>query len=157
QTPDGSDDGDPATSEGIAVFTSGAPAVAIGDFVTVSGSVQEFIPSADPASPPKTEIVSPVVSIVSSGNPLPVPVTIAAADTDPHGPIDQLERLEGMRVRVDALTVTAPTQRRISEASASVNGNGAFYGVLPGVARPFRQPGGDVPDPLLAAAPAGSP
>lgn len=37
-------DADPATSEGVFVFTSRAPEVAVGDAVTVSGTVSEYVP-----------------------------------------------------------------------------------------------------------------
>jgi uncharacterized protein len=155
QTPEGADDGDPNTSEGVFVFTSSAPpaAAAIGNAVTVRGTVQEFIPSADVNSPPVTEIGSPTVSFLSAGNPLPTPITLTAADTSPSGSIEQLEKYEGMRVHVDSLTVIAPTQGTVNEANATAISNGVFYGVITGVARPFREPGIEVPDPL----PAGSP
>ena len=155
QTPEGADDGDPNTSEGVFVFTSSAPpaAAAIGNAVTVRGTVQEFIPSADPNSPPVTEIGSPTVTFLSAGNPLPVPITLTAADTSPSGSIEQLEKYEGMRVHVDSLTVIAPTQGTVNEANANSVSTGVFYGVITGVARPFREPGIEVPDPL----PSGSP
>ncbi|HZS08487.1 MAG TPA: nuclease [Blastocatellia bacterium] len=154
QTPDA--DADPNTSEGIQVFIGGAlpAAAAVGNLVSVTGTVSEFIPSADPNSPPLTEISgSPQVTLISSGNPLPTPVTLAAADTSPTGGIEQLERYEGMRVHVDSLTAIAPTQGTISEANATSTSNGVFYGVITGVARPFREPGVEVPDPLPAGAP----
>ncbi|MEP7132318.1 MAG: lamin tail domain-containing protein, partial [Acidobacteriota bacterium] len=153
QVPDGQQDSDPGTSEGIFVFTSSAPLVSVGDGVVVRGIVSEFIPSSDPNSPPATEIVSPAVTVSSSGNALPEPVTLTAADTSPSGPIDQLEKFEGMRVHVDSLTVIAPTSGTINEAAATSSSNGVFYGVITGVARPFREPGIEVPDPL----PPGSP
>lgn len=61
QEPDASVDADPNTSEGIFVFTSSAPpaTAAIGNSVTVGGTVQEFVPSADPFSPPATELITP--------------------------------------------------------------------------------------------------
>jgi predicted extracellular nuclease len=158
QTPDSDVDGDPATSEGVFVFTSSAPpaAATVGNLVTVTGTVSEFIPSSDPNSPPATEISgSPSVSVISTGNPLPTPVTLTTADTDPSGPIDQREKYEGMRVHVDVLNVTAPTQGNVSEANATSTSNGIFFGVLPGIARPFREPGVQLPDPLPAGAPAG--
>ena len=43
---DPSPDSNPATSEGIFVFTGSAPTVAPGDSVLVSGKVQEFYPLA---------------------------------------------------------------------------------------------------------------
>ncbi|HKF43583.1 MAG TPA: lamin tail domain-containing protein [Thermoanaerobaculia bacterium] len=150
QSPDGFVDADPNTSEGIFVFTSSAPpaGAAVGNDVRVTGTVQEFIPSADPNSPPSTEIINPSVTVLSTGNPLPAPVVLSAADTDPSGPIDQLEKYEGMRVQVNSLTVTAPTQGTISEANATSTSNGVFYGVITGVARPFRERGIEAPDPL---------
>jgi predicted extracellular nuclease len=152
----GFEDADPNTSEGVFVFTSSAPpgGAVVGNEVKVAGTVQEFIPSADIHSPPTTEIGgSPTLSVLSSGNPLPAPITLTASDTSPTGSIEQLEKYEGMRVHVDSLTVIAPTQGTINEASATSASNGVFYGVITGVARPFREPGVETPDPL----PAGSP
>ncbi len=63
QTPDAEADSDPATSEGIFVFTGAAPpaVAAVGNDVAVTGTVQEFVPGADPVSPPITELsFSPV-------------------------------------------------------------------------------------------------
>ena len=160
QNPDNAVDGDPNTSEGVFVFTSSRPtAVAtVGNLVQVTGTVAEFIPSSDPNSPPSTEISgSPVISLISSGNPLPTPVTLTAADTNPAGPIDQLEKYEGMRVHVDVLNVTGPTDGNLSEANATSTSNGIFFGILPGVARPFREPGMQLPDPLPAGSPANVP
>jgi len=156
QTPDAQADANPNTSEGIFVFTSSAPpaAAAVGNSVQVTGTLQEFIPSADPNSPPMTEIAGlPTVTSLSTGNPLPAFITLTAADTSPSGTIEQLERFEGMRVHVNSLTAIAPTQGNVSEANATSTSNGVFYGVITGVARPFREPGVAVPDPL----PLGSP
>jgi uncharacterized repeat protein (TIGR01451 family) len=152
----GFEDADPNTSEGVFVFTSSAPpaGAAVGNEVKVAGTVQEFIPSADIHSPPTTEIGgSPTVSVLSTGNPLPAPITLTAADTSPTGSIEQLEKYEGMRVHVDSLTVIAPTQGTVNEPNATSTSNGVFYGVITGVARPFREPGIETPDPL----PPGSP
>ncbi|MDQ2870073.1 MAG: lamin tail domain-containing protein, partial [Acidobacteriota bacterium] len=153
QVPDGQQDANPGTSEGVFVFTSSAPAVAVGDSVAVRGVVSEFIPGADPNSPPTTEIVSPSVTRLSTGNPLPAPVTLTAGDTSPAGSIDRLERFEGMRVRVDSLTVIAPTSGTVNEANAISSSNGIFYGVITGLPRPLREPGIEVPDPLPSGAP----
>jgi predicted extracellular nuclease len=151
-------DGDPATSDGVFVFTSSAPpaAAVVGNDVCVTGTVQEFIPSQDLGSPPATEIsFTTSIFAISTGNPLPPPVVLTAADTDPAGPIDQLEKYEGMRVHVDSLTAVSPTQGTVTEASATSVTNGVFYGVITGVARPFREPGVEEPDPLPPGAPAG--
>ena len=156
QAADADVDANPSTSEGVFVFTSSAPpaAAVVGNSVAVMGTVQEFIPSQDLNSPPATEIAgSPTVTLLSKGNPLPAPVTLTAADTSPAGSIQQLERFEGMRVHVNSLTVIAPTQGTVNEPNATSTSNGIFYGVITGVARPFREPGLETPDP----APAGSP
>jgi len=150
-------DADPLSSEGVFVFTSSAPqaAAAIGNCVKVIGTVQEYIPSADPASPPMTEVGgSPLATVISSGNALPQPVLVTPAFTSPDDGLEQLERFEGMRVRVDTLVVVAPTQGSISEANATAISNGVFYGVLLGVDRPFRELGIQLPDPLPPGAPA---
>ena len=157
QNPDNAVDADPNTSEGVFVFTSsrpGAPAL-VGNLVQVTGTVAEFIPSSDPSSPSSTEISgSPSVSLISSGNPLPTPVTLTASDTNPSGPIDQLEKYEGMRVHVDVMTVSGPTEGNLSEANATSTSNGVFFGVIAGIPQPFREPGVQLPDPLPVGAPA---
>ena len=155
QEPDATIDADPNTSEGIFVFTSSAPpaAVAVGNLVQVAGTVTEFIPTTDPNSPSQTELISPTVSLLSAGNPLPAAIVLTAADTDPAGSITQLEKFESMRVQVNSLTVIAPTQGNVSEPNATATSNGFFYGVITGINRPFREPGIIVPDPLPGGAP----
>jgi predicted extracellular nuclease len=159
QEPDATIDSDPNTSEGIFVFTSSAPpaAAAIGNKVQVSGTVQEFIPAADPNSPPATELITPTVVLISTGNPLPGAITITAAETtqasETSNPLDSLEEYEGMRVTVPSLTVTGATQGTITEPGATVASSGVFIGVVTGVARPFREQGVAVSDPLPAGAP----
>src|SRR5947199_646931 len=71
-------DADPATSEGIFVFTSSAPnSVNVGDAVKVNGRVQEFRPGgASSANLTTTELTTPSITLLSSGNPLPA-ATIA--------------------------------------------------------------------------------
>src|SRR5215813_6390200 len=155
QEPDASVDADPNTSEGIFVFTgSSLPAAAvIGNFVQVSGNIQEFIPSADPNQKPLTEFTSGSTTVLlSSGNPLPTPVIISAADTLAPG-LENLERFEGMRVQVSSLTVSGSTQGNITEPSANVSSTGVFLGTITGVARPFREHGINISDPLPAGAP----
>ncbi len=151
QTPDAEADGDPNTSEGIFVFTSKpVPAAAVmGNRVKIIGTVQEYVPSADPNSPSTTEIAgSPTVSVLSSGHTLPAPVTLTSVYTNPDGGLYQLERFEGMRVHIDQLVAIAPTDGDLNESDATSTSNGVFYGVFPGVARPFTEPGIEDPDPL---------
>ena len=153
QQPDAEADADPDTSEGIFVFTASAPPAAaqVGNRVRVIGTVQEFV--ADSLSLPATEITSPTVVLLSTGNPLPAAVTLTATDTTAAGGLGQLERFEGMRVRVDTLNVIAPTQGSVNEAAATGSTNGVYYGTLPTIDRPFREPGVELPAPL----PPGSP
>jgi predicted extracellular nuclease len=152
-------DGDPATSDGILVFTSSVPPspVAVGNHVCVTGTVVEFVPAADPFQPPLTELGGPItVTRLSSGNPLPAPVDITAAMTTGSAAdvVARLEALEGMRVRVESLTVVGPTLRSggINENAATLVSSGVFYGVVSGVPRPFREAGVDVVEPLLECA-----
>ena len=70
QSPDDSD-GDARTSEGVFVFTGAAPAATLtpGTLVSVTGRVIEFVPAADPSSPPLTEIgETPVVEVRGVGH-----------------------------------------------------------------------------------------
>lgn len=140
-------DADPNTSEGILVFTgSSLPAAAVvGNLVCVAGRVTEFVPAADPFSPPVTELTSPSVTVLSAGNPLPAPVTLSSSVLTPGGGLEQLEKFEGMRVRVDSLTVVGPSLGSTDEAQATSTSNGVFFGVLPGTQRPFREPGIQLP------------
>ncbi|HJX29377.1 MAG TPA: lamin tail domain-containing protein, partial [Thermoanaerobaculia bacterium] len=89
QEPDASVDADPATSEGVFVFTSSAPAgtILVGDQVQVTATVIEFVPAQDPLQPPLTELSSPTVTELSAGNPLPTAVTLSASLPDPAGPV----------------------------------------------------------------------
>lgn len=66
QTPDARDDNVLATSNGMFVFTGGAPNVAVGDLIDVTGDVVEFFDSTQMASS-----ASQVVTVISNGNPLP--------------------------------------------------------------------------------------
>jgi hypothetical protein len=124
QTPDERADADPETSNGIFVFTSTPPAVAVGDRVTVVGIVQEFFDLTEISG-------SPAVTVLTSGNPLPAVVTFDAATPSPNQPqpATELERFEGMLVRFENGLATGPSDR---------------FGDLPVVAssqRAFREPG----------------
>jgi predicted extracellular nuclease len=160
QAPDAEADTNPDTSEGIFVFTSSAPPVqaAVASYVSVTATVQEFIPNADPNSPSVTELIGPVtVTLLTPDYGLPAPVIITPADASAAGGIYNLEKFEGMRVSIPSLTVVAPTDGTTNEAAATSTSTGVFYGVITGVARPMREPGVQVPDPLPAGSPAGVP
>jgi hypothetical protein len=147
------------TSEGVFVFTSSAPSAdaMVGNRVQVQGTVQEYVPSADPAQPPSTEIVTPTVILASNSNALPAPFELTTAFPDPNGAYDQLERLEGMRVTAAGLTVNAPTQGNVNEANATATSIGVFHAVVTGLPRAYRTAGVQQPDPLPAGSPAGVP
>ena len=55
-------DADPATSEGVFVFTSSAASPLVGCQCSVSGTVTEFVPSTDMLQPPETQITAPTGS-----------------------------------------------------------------------------------------------
>jgi uncharacterized protein len=151
QEPDATVDADPATSEGIFVFTSGAPpaTAVLTALLEVTGTVTELVPSSDPQQPSSTQITSPslIVEIVPpGGQPLPSAVPLTPTFPNPAGPYDQLERLEHMRVVVTSLTVTGPNASVFDEVNASSTVSGVFHGVVTGVARPFREAGIQAPD-----------
>ncbi len=158
QTPDGEDDGDPATSEGLFVFTGSAPPAdaAVGNKVLVQGTVIEYVPAADPHQLPLTEITDASVVMLSQGHALPAPVVLTTAMPAADGGLDQLEHLEGMRVTAPSFTVVAPTGGNVNEGQATATSNGRFAVVVTGTPRPFREPGIATPnpDPLGSTAPA---
>lgn len=131
QEPDATVDADPNTSEGIFVFTAGAPPVAVGDSVTVTGTATEFFTLTQISSSAAN------ISISSSGNPLPAAIVLTTTILNPAGTPDQLERFEGMRMHADTLVSVAPT-----------NQFGEIFTVLEGVARPFREPGIEISLPV---------
>jgi endonuclease/exonuclease/phosphatase family metal-dependent hydrolase len=133
QEPDATVDNNPATSEAIFVFTSSSPGRTIGDQVTVNGTVAEFRPGNSPTNLTTTEITSPVVTLISAGNPLPAPVVIGAGGRLPPtkvissgaasgnvenagstfdpaiNGIDFYESLEAMRVQINNGVAVGPT------------------------------------------------
>ena len=142
QTPDALVDNDENTSEGIFVFTSSTPTVAVGQFVQSTGLIVEFRPATDPKSRSITELTQSAVAILKSGEPLPAAVMLTAPT--PEGGIDQLERFEGMRVAAPDLTVVAPTSGTINEPNATSTSNGVLFAVGLDVAQPRREAGIDL-------------
>ncbi|MGW6060210.1 endonuclease/exonuclease/phosphatase family protein [Streptomyces sp. NPDC055189] len=126
-------DGDPATSEGVFVYTgSAALTVKAGDAVRVSGTVGEYVPGGEASGNQSlTQITKPTVTVESSGNALPAPVTVSAKSVPsayaPEGDpanggdinglrlkprsyaLDLYESLEGMNVRVGTSRVVGAT------------------------------------------------
>ncbi len=142
-------DGDANTSDGIFVFIgSPVPAnAAAGNELCVSGTVQEFQGANTPAGTPTSTQLSnnPTLTVLASNQPLPAPVLFTTTNPDPAGPKNQLEKYEGMRVQVNSMTVVQPTDGAVNEANATGSSNGVFWGVVTGVARPFREPGVEAP------------
>jgi len=144
---DSSPDANDATSEGIFVFTSSAPTVAVGDSVRLSARVQEFRPgSASNGNLTTTELTTPSIAPLSAGNPLPAatvvgnggripPSTVIEDDAtgsaetsgvfDPASDgLDFWESLEGMRVQFNNPVAVGPTAASFGETPI-VGDNGA--------------------------------
>jgi predicted extracellular nuclease len=141
QTPDAQADADPNTSQGIFVFTSSVPTytssgtpVAVGDELSVTGTVVEFNGMTE-ISPPTN------LTLIDTGNTLPTAVTLTAADLPsnamPTQP--QLEKYEGMRLSAASLLTVVPNDNFFDVET-----------VLSGVPRQqvFREPGIDISDPV---------
>lgn len=153
QTPDANADGNPLTSEGLFVLTGATPSVNAGNEVVVSGTVVEFRPPSDPASPTRTQLNASEFAVVSLSNSLPAAITLSAGFLQPDGGLHQLERFEGMRVQIERFKVTAPTEGFLDEPNAIAISTGVFYGTIDVIARPFREPGISILDALPAGAP----
>lgn len=155
QDPDADDNA--ATSEGVFVFTSSVPTVAVGDAVKVSGTVGEYVPGGlSSGNQSATQISKPVVTVVSSGNALPeatavneytVPAEYAPAGDPAAGgsinglaldpsryALDYYESLEGMNVKIGTSRVVGATDP-YSELWVTVKGwentakrGGTIYG-----------------------------
>ena len=145
-------DGDVTTSDAVFVFTSTAPAVQVGDSVSVSGQVQEFNGA--------TEITNkPVVSVLSSSNAVPAaylfdlnpptksPTTgVCLGDgTTINPPTDGYQAsnfacLDGMLVAIDDGVVTGATFASGADGVHTGTPSG-FYATLGSEPRPFRETG----------------
>ena len=131
QTPAARDDFDAFTSNGIFVFTGGAPGVAEGDLVDVVGTVVEFFGFTE------FDDDGLSVTVTGSGASQPAPILLDPANPDP-GPFDppDMERFEGMLVELAGGIATGPTD---------------FFGdtaVTVGPARTYREPGIEFPSPF---------
>lgn len=126
QDPEG--DGEDATSDAVFVFTgAGRVTVAVGDAITITGEVQEYVPGGVETGNLSTTQLSGItdLAILSRGNPLPAATIIGAGgrrpptevvdddnftsfDPETDG-IDFYEALEGMRVTIRDAVAVSPT------------------------------------------------
>lgn len=129
-------DTNPATSEGVFVYTSSAPTVKVGDSVLVSGTVSDYyaLSSGETLSSTSslsvTEITKPTVQVLASGVAVPAPLVIGPTTVpDTYAPdlgggniestpitptrsaLDFYESVEGMRVEVDNARVVGPSNQ----------------------------------------------
>ncbi|PBQ33393.1 hypothetical protein CNR22_16935 [Sphingobacteriaceae bacterium] len=104
-------DSNPLTSEGIFIFNTSFP-VSVGDFVTLSGTVEEYFN--------KTQIKSLTSLSIQSTTTTITPVTVSL----PFATMTEAEKWEGMRVQfTQTLSVTEVyTLARYGEVSLSLNG-----------------------------------
>ncbi len=103
---DATGDGNPATSDGLFIFTSTAPTVSVGQLIEVSGTVVEFNTGAAgnalTAANTVTELTGASTPLLlGSGSITPTVVTL------PETSVGQFERYEGMLVTINTpLTVS---------------------------------------------------
>lgn len=124
-------DSDVATSEGLYVYTKALVTVAVGDDVSVDGSIFEFRPGGG-TNLTTTELTGPKTTVLSSGNTLPAAVVLGVDRIAPQqvieegnplnveystalfrpatDAIDFYESLEGMRVAVRDAKVVGITK-----------------------------------------------
>jgi hypothetical protein len=145
-------DANPATSEGVFVFTNTPPQVldggalrlvAIGDALEVTGRVVEFRRASDVRPETLTEISGPPsLALMGTGQPLPSAIDAATIFVPASSRAAQLEPYESMLVTTGTLRSVAPT-----------NAFGEFFAVIDGTPRPFREPGITAGHPLPFDAP----
>ncbi|HEY2395651.1 MAG TPA: Calx-beta domain-containing protein [Rudaea sp.] len=155
QNPYGDDD--PTTSDGIFVFTSSAPAVQVGNEVTVNGTVQEFSGSTEISGTPTVTVtnanapVQPVAYVLDSSPPTNDPTTgicmgrnstinIDEADADGYQ-ASNFACLDGMLVTINDATVTGATFGNGASDGVHTGTATGLYAMVSGGPRPFRGPG----------------
>ena len=138
------DDGNPATSEGIFVFTSTAPpaTATVGNRIRVTGTVGEFTPGTNLNQLSSTQIATVTsIQVLATGVALPAPVALTSADFGAASTPGTAEKFEGMRVSVARARSVAASDGFITESSATSSTTGVFHVVLSDVSRPFRETG----------------
>ncbi len=132
QTPADRTDGLENTSDGIFVFLDAAPSVAVGDLVTVTGTVVEFFDF--------TEFTDVTEVLVTGTGTVPDAIVFDDMLPSPDQPQDDTayEQYEGMLITVANGFVTGPSQSFGSDPEAEA------YVVASGV-QTFREPGIEFP------------
>ncbi|MDT0265128.1 endonuclease/exonuclease/phosphatase family protein [Streptomyces sp. DSM 44915] len=141
-------DGDPATSEGIFVYTDEPPTVAVGDAVLVDGTVEEYYPGgADGGAQSVTQLTDPATTVVSSGNEPPAPVELTGADLPrryaPRGDETAGGSIEGLRLEPERYALDfyeSLEGMSVTIADAPVVGPSTEYGELWVTLRPQDHP-----------------
>ena len=142
--------GDPDTSDGIYVFTNSAPAVAIGDVVTVTAQVQEFNNTTELGASPivlVTGVHAPLAPIVlDTSLPSPNPTLYLCHGSLPaNSPASgNWECLENMLVQVDGI-VTGATNGGGAADGTHPGTPGFFFATVGDAPRPYREPGAIYP------------
>jgi predicted extracellular nuclease len=141
QTPDRRDDHDRYTSNGVYVFTGGAPQVAVGDAVDVRARVSEYYGL--------TELTGATVTVTRTGQRLPAPVVFGrkVPSSDPEHlscGMTNFECFEGMRIVIPDGIVDRGNQRYGTDpfAEVFVSTNGTRSLRSPGV--PFGSAPSDI-------------
>lgn len=127
----GEEDADPATAEGVFVYTgsAGVPAdAAVGNRVRVTAKIGRF--SRTPHGYPLTQLTGSTLELVATGKPLPPAVVLSSDDLAAGNHPAHLGRYQGMRVVLP--------QASVINAS---NDFGDFYVSLPQAPRPVREAG----------------
>lgn len=149
-------DNNPTTSDGIYVYTGSAPAVALGNVVTVTGKVQEYNGS--------TELTGPTVAVTAASG-----ATVASYVLDDHPPTrdpltgicvggdstinpltdgyqaSNFACLDGMLVTMHEGVVTGATYGGGGTDAVRVGSPSGFYATLASEPRPARTPGAQFP------------
>jgi uncharacterized protein len=132
QTPDARADADPLTSNGIYVFTSSTPTVAVGDVVNVDARVSNYYQLP--------ELTSPTVTVTSHGSRLPKAVVFGEniPSSDPNKltcGATNFQCFVGMRVVIENGVINTGNKRFSGEpyAEVSITANGKRSERLPGV------------------------
>jgi len=123
-------DANPATSEGVFVFTGARPSVVIGNQLSVVGKVSEFRPGGTDTNLTTTELSASAITKLADSVPVPAPTLLGPGGLTPPTPVradapgdveassvfdpttnalDFYESLEGMLLRIVDSTASGPT------------------------------------------------